>query len=127
MNETGQPPYSASYGDTPPDGWASTQAIAADDEIVPFFPSARLTVMLLIALSTAAAAVLFLLGYVARRMAANGDLAFTVRAGGGWKYWLPGALIALVVGAMCALIATRGERPDLPRITAVIFPAVTIV
>jgi hypothetical protein len=94
---------------------------------VPLSASARLTVALVIVIGTVGAVLLFLLGYVARRMAANGTLAFTIRSGNGWKYWLPGFVLALAVGAVCALLAAREERPDLPRVTAAIFPAVALV
>jgi len=97
------------------------------DEVPQISGAARLTVALLFVVGTIGAGLLFLLGYVSRRAAANGTLAFTIRSGNGWKYWLPGILLALVIGAVCALLATREERPDLPRVTAAIFPAVTLV
>jgi hypothetical protein len=97
------------------------------DTPAPLSASGRLAVALLIVIGTVGAIMLFLLGYVARRMAANGTLAFTIRSGGGWKYWLPGLVLALAVGAVCALLAARQERPDLPRVTAAIFPAVALI
>jgi hypothetical protein len=89
--------------------------------------TARLRAVLLFVAGTASAVLLFLLGYVARHMAASGTLSFTIRSGGGWKYWLPGILLACAVGAVCALLASDAERPDLPRVTAAIFPAVAIM
>jgi hypothetical protein len=97
------------------------------DTPAPLSATARRTVLFLIIAGTVGAGLLFLLGYVARRMAANGTLAFTIRSGNGWKYWLPGILLALVIGAICAVLASREERPDLPRVTAAIFPAVTLL
>lgn len=87
----------------------------------------RLNIVLLVAVGTVSAILLFLLGYVARKMATDGTLAFTIRSGGGWKYWLPGLLLALAVGAMSAFVGSRDHRPDLPRATATIFPCITLI
>jgi len=90
-------------------------------------PTARIAVVLLLLIGTVGAALLFLIGYVARRMAVNGTLSFTVRGGNSWKYWLPGVLLAVAIGAACALAASREERVGLPRVTAAIFPCVTLI
>ncbi len=81
---------------------------------------------LLVIVGTLGAALLFGLGYVARRMANEGTLAFTIRAANGWKYWLPGILLAAAIGAITALCYGRAVTPTLPRATAWIFPAMAI-
>ncbi len=55
---------------------------------------ARLRVAFLFVVGTIGAGLLYLLGYVSRHMAANGTLSFTIRSNNGWKYWLPGFLLA---------------------------------
>jgi len=98
----------------------------ARDE-VPLSSTTRLSIVVLIAISTLGAGLLFGLGALARRYAAQGSIAFTLRAANGWKYWLPGVVLAAIIGATIALLARRDERPDLPSITAGIFPAVALV
>jgi len=99
---------------------------AAEDD-TPLATATRLSIVALIAIGTLGAGLLAALGYLARRAAANGSIAFTLRAANGWKYWLPGLLLAALVGAIIALLARRDERPDLPGVTAGIFPAVALV
>ncbi|MDQ2783721.1 MAG: hypothetical protein M3Y58_01825 [Chloroflexota bacterium] len=94
---------------------------------VPLPTATRLSVIALAAISTVGAGLLFLLGYLARHGAAQGSVAFTLRAPNGWKFWLPGLLLAVVVGAIVALLAQRDARPDLPGVTASIFPAIALV
>lgn len=124
MDDSGQTP-----DETNEHGRTGVPAVAdgMTDSDAPISPTARLTVLLLVAIGTVSAALLFRMGYVARRMAANGTLAFTIRSGGGWKFWLPGVLLAIIVGAVSALVASREERPDLPRATAAIFPCIALV
>lgn len=93
----------------------------------PLTPAARISVIAFVAVATVGAGLLFLLGYLARHFAARGSVAFTVRAPNGWKFWLPGLLLAALVGAIVALVARRDERPDLPGLTAGIFPAVALL
>lgn len=100
---------------------------ASESFDAPLSAAARMAVAALIAVGTLGAGLLGLLGYLARHFAAQGSVAFTLRAPNGWKYWLPGLLLALVVGALVALLARRDERPELPSITAGIFPAVALV
>lgn len=126
MNESGQYHFPEATLDNGPSD-APAEAGEMTSAGAPISPSARRTVALLVAIGTVSAGLLFLLGYVARKMAAEGTLAFTIRSGGGWKYWLPGILLALAVGAVCALVAAREERPDLPRATAAIFPCITLI
>lgn len=106
---------------------AQTEDLAGMDAAVSISATARLTVLFLVLIGTVGAGLLFLLGYVARRMAADGTLAFTIRSGGGWKYWLPGILLAMAVGAVCMLLGAREVRLDLPRITAGIFPGIALI
>lgn len=98
----------------------------AQDE-APLSSTTRLSIVVLIAISTLGAGLLFGLGALARRDAAQGNIAFTLRAANGWKYWLPGIVLAAVIGAVIALLARRDERPDLPSVTAGIFPAVALI
>jgi Protein of unknown function (DUF5656) len=93
----------------------------------PLPASARVSIIALVAVGTVGAALLFLLGALARRGAEQGSVAFTLRAPGGWKFWLPGLLLAIIVGAVVVLLARRDERPELLSITAGIFPAVSLV
>lgn len=125
MNETGHAGFAAGETADDLDARSETRIFCTDDVPSRLSPSSRITVLFLIVLGTVAALALFLFGYVARRMAVSGDLVFSVR--GGWKFWLPGALLALAVGAVCGLIVGREEQPELPRITATIFPAATII
>ena len=93
----------------------------------PLSPATRLSVLALIVIGTLGAGGLFVLGYVTRRFAAQGSMAFTLRAANGWKFWLLGVLLAVVVGVIAALVAHRDTRPDLPDVTAAIFPSVALV
>lgn len=120
MDESGQAPAIVNEV-------AQTEDLAGMDAAVSISATARLTVLFLVLIGTVGAGLLFLLGYVARRMAADGTLAFTIRSGGGWKYWLPGILLAVAVGAVCMLLGAREVRPDLPRITAGIFPGIALI
>ncbi len=110
---------------------ASDDPVFPDTEVAPFddpLPAeARLAIVALIVVGTVGAGLLCLLGFLARRYAARGSVAFTLRAPNGWKFWLPGLLLAAIVGAIAALIARRDERPELPSITAGLFPAIALV
>ncbi len=119
---------------------AETPAIVVDeyrDDQVPFpvaelpepsiSSATRRSVIWLLIAGTCGAALLFLLGYVSRHLAAQGDLAFTLRATNGWRYWLPGACLTLAVGAVSFLVAGKATQPELPRLTAPIFPAVALL
>src|SRR3954466_15028646 len=106
---------------------AQTPFDPAETAQSPVSASGRLSVVLLALIATLGAGLLGLMGYVSRRMAAQGSLSFTIRSGGGWNYWLAGLLLAGAVGPACALVATRDDARGLPRITAVIFPAITIL
>jgi hypothetical protein len=86
----------------------------------------RLAIPLLIVVGKHGSGILFLLGYVARRMANEGSLAFTIRATNGWKFWLPGLALAAVTGAATLFCYGRYKSLSLPRATAWIFPAVAI-
>ncbi len=101
------------------------QAVPQQDS--PLSGTTRVSIVALIGVGTLGAGLLAALGYLARREAANGSIAFMLRAANGWKYWLPGVLLAALVGAIIALLARRDERPDLPSLTAAIFPAVALV
>ncbi|MHB8646462.1 MAG: DUF5656 family protein [Thermomicrobiales bacterium] len=100
-------------------------AVIAFDTPLP--AATRLRLIALCAIGTLGAGLLFALGAFARHFAARGSVAFTVRAANGWKYWLPGLLIAALVGVIIVLLARRDELPAVPSITAGIFPAVTLV
>jgi hypothetical protein len=110
---------------------ASDDPVFPGTEVAPFddpLPAeARLAIVALIVVGTVGAGLLCLLGFLARRYAARGSVAFTLRAPNGWKFWLPGLLLAAIVGAIAALIARRDERPELPSITAGLFPAIALV
>ncbi len=93
----------------------------------PLSAATRLSVNALVAVGTVGAGLLFLLGYLARHGATQDSVAFTLRAPNGWKFWLPGLLLAVLVGAIAALLARRDARPDLPSLTAGIFPAIALV
>lgn len=86
----------------------------------------RLLFVLLIAVATIGAGLLAGVGYVARRLADDGTLDFSPRAENGWKYWLPGIALCALVGAGVLLCYGRRQFPGLPRLTAWIFPAVTM-
>lgn len=100
-----------------------------DDVAHPDAPIARVPRILfplLVVVGTLGAGALLALGYVARRLANEGSLAYTIRAENGWKYWLPGLLLAALVG-VCTMLCYGGySTPTLPRATAWIFPAVAI-
>src|SRR4051794_37406388 len=76
----------ASQGDPPPSPLAEPPELSVSS-------ATRRSVIGLMITGTLGAALLFLLGYVARHLAAQGDLTFTLRATNGWRYWLPGALL----------------------------------
>lgn len=97
------------------------------DADTPLPAATRLSVLALIVIGTLGAGGLFVLGYITRRFTAQGSMTFTLRAGGGWKFWLLGMLLAIVVGVVVALLAPRNTRPELPALTAAIFPAITLV
>ncbi len=97
------------------------------DADTPLPAATRLSVLALIVIGTLGAGGLFVLGYITRRLAAQGSIAFTLRADGGWKFWLLGMLLAIVVGVVVVLLARRDTRPALPALTAAIFPAITLV
>ncbi len=103
----------------------AVQAVPQDE--VPLSTTTRLSIVALVAIGTLGAGLLFALGALARRDATNGSIAFTLRASNGWKYWLPGVVLAALVGAIIALLARRVERPDLPSLTAGIFPTVALI
>jgi hypothetical protein len=110
---------------------ATQTDIAADSEPAPPpDPAAprppRLLVPLLVVVGTVGAVLLFGLGYIARHMANEGSLAFTIRAANGWKFWLPGLMLAAAVGAVTLLCYGRYDTLTLPRATAWIFPAAAI-
>ncbi|MDQ6833840.1 MAG: hypothetical protein M3008_10605, partial [Chloroflexota bacterium] len=110
---------------------ASDYSAAAVSEMpeanAPLSAATRLSVIALVAVGTVGAGLLFLLGYLARDGATQDSVAFTLRAPNGWKFWLPGLLLAVLVGAIAALLARRDARPDLPSLTAGIFPAIALV
>ncbi len=118
MEESAQPAFMTN--ESPPD----ERGDAGDN---PLPAAMRVSVFALSAIGTVGAGLLFAIGYLARHYAAQGSVAFTLRAPNGWKYWLPGVLLAAVVGVIVAAIARRDERPDLPSITAGIFPAITLI
>lgn len=97
------------------------------DADTPLPATTRLSVVALIVIGTLGAGGLFVLGYVTRRFTADGRMAFTLRAGGGWKFWLLGMLLAIMVGAVVALLARRDPYPALPALTAAVFPSVALV
>jgi hypothetical protein len=107
------------------DDAAQTRPAPGSQEQVQHVP--RILFPLLIMVGTVASGLLFVLGSIARRMADNGTLAFTIRAENGWKYWLPGLVLAAVTGVLTMLCYGRHVSPTLPRATAWIFPAVAIV
>ncbi len=109
-------------GDGPVDS-----GLAVIEPDVPLSSTTRLSIIALVAIGTLGAGLLFGLGYLARHEEAQGRIAFTLRASGGWKYWLPGMLLAAAVGGLIALLARRDARPELPSLTAGIFPAVALV
>ncbi|MCA1668347.1 MAG: hypothetical protein LC793_13340 [Thermomicrobia bacterium] len=93
----------------------------------PLPTATRLSVVALVAVGSVGAVLLFVLGYLARHGVASGSVAFTLRAPNGWKFWLPGLLLALVIGAVIALLARRDEQPELPSLTAALLPTVTLI
>jgi uncharacterized protein DUF5656 len=112
-------------GDDPASAALPGSEMAAMDAPLP--AAVRISIVALVIVGTVGAGLLGLLGYLARRGAARGSVAFTLRAANGWKFWLPGLLLATIVGAAVILLARRDERPALPSITAGIFPAVALV
>ncbi len=108
-----------------------TRSTAPDADLMahdtPLPAATRNLIIALSVIGTLGAGLLFALGYLARHFEAQGSVAFTLRAPNGWKYWLPGLLLAILVGAIITALARRDERPELPSITVGIFPAVTLV
>jgi hypothetical protein len=125
MEESVNRPNSTSEWQTGDDPAFSPAEVAAFD--APLSVAARLSIVALIVVGTVGAGLLGLLGFLARQYAARGSVAFTLRAPNGWKFWLPGLLLAVIVGAVVALLTRRDERPELPSVTAGIFPAVSLV
>lgn len=89
--------------------------------------TAALTIALLILCAAVTSALVLLLGYVSRRLEREGRLSYALVSTAGLKFWGPSILLALVAGAAVLLVAGRTERPGLPRITAWIFPAMTVI
>src|SRR5215831_10737632 len=83
------------------DDAAQSQPAPGSEEQVQHVP--RILFPLLIVCGSVSSGLLFGLGYIARRMADNGTLAFTIRAENGWKYWLPGLVLAAVTGVVTML------------------------
>ncbi len=92
----------------------------------PLPTATRLSIIALVVVGTVGAGLLFLLGFLARRDATQESVVFTLRAANGGKFWLPGLLLAIIVGAIVALLVRRDARPDLPVLTAGIFPAIAL-
>lgn len=112
-------------GDAPDD--PAVAASEMPEANLPLPAATRLSVVALVAVGTVGAGLLFLLGSFARHGAAQGNVAYTLRAPNGGKFWLPGLLLAALVGAIVALLARRDARPELPSRTAGIFPAIALV
>lgn len=113
-------------GDEP--GMHVTGAAATDTGFTAPLPAAtRWFVLALFIVGTLGAGGLYALGYLTRHFAAQGSMAFTLRAAGGWKFWLIGILLAIAAGVIVAVLARRDARPELPSPTAAIFPFVTVI
>ncbi|HEY8292301.1 MAG TPA: hypothetical protein VIG44_07430 [Thermomicrobiales bacterium] len=125
MEEAANQPNSTSDWQTNDDPAFPAAEVTAFD--APLSVAARLALVALIAVGTVGAGLLGLLGGIARHFAARGSVAFTLRGPNSWKFWLPGLLLAVGVGAIVALLVRRDERPELPSVTAGIFPAIALI